>query len=242
MNRQGLVSLSALDTQRWGVVSAKASAVTAANLPRVLAFCREHAVRFLVARCAAAELSGAQAMEREGFQLMDTLIYYARGLGALPPQDSGIVTVREFAAGEEADIGRVARQSFAGYPGHYHADPRLDDGKCDETYVDWAERCCRSKEFADSVLVAIMGAQIVGFVAIRVSSTEGEVALFAVAPQLQRRGIGRSLMLSAMQWCKAQGKARVLISTQIQNLANQKIWTRLGFEPSSAYYTFHKWF
>jgi hypothetical protein len=34
----------------------------------------------------------------------------------------------------------------------------------------------------------------------------------------------------------------MLISTQITNVAVQKVWTRLGFEPSRSYYTFHKWF
>ena len=34
----------------------------------------------------------------------------------------------------------------------------------------------------------------------------------------------------------------MVLSTQVTNLAVQKVWSRLGFEPSRSYYTFHLWF
>jgi hypothetical protein len=45
-----------------------------------------------------------------------------------------------------------------------------------------------------------------------------------------------------MAWCASRGAARMMVSTQINNVAVQKVWARLGFEPNYAYYTFHKWF
>jgi len=48
--------------------------------------------------------------------------------------------------------------------------------------------------------------------------------------------------LGALRWFEARGRSRMLISTQITNVAVQKVWIRLGFEPSKSYYTFHKWF
>jgi GNAT superfamily N-acetyltransferase len=235
--------LSPLDTARWKAVTAKASEVTPENLPGALAFCQDQKVAFLIARCATIDLAAAQAMEREGFQLMDTLVYFSRDIASGVPQDQGQVAVRELRSGESAAVREVASRSFSGYLGHYHADPRLDRRQCDDTYVDWAERSCLSRELADDVLVATIDASIVAFATMRLNSTEeGEGVLFGVAPEAQGRGIYRSLMIGGMQWCRGRGRARMVVSTQITNIAVQKVWSRLGFEPSKSYYTFHKWF
>lgn len=237
------VRLSPLDSKRWKALSASASDVTQETLPAVMAFCRQHGVAFLIARCPATDLAAAQAMEREGFQLMDTLVYFSRDLERAAPQDPGQAAIRELRSGEDTAVRQVASLSFSGYVGHYHADPRLDRRQCDETYMDWAQRSCLSKEVADAVLVGTIERRIVAFATLRRNSAEeGEGVLFGVAPEAQGRGIYRSLMIGAMLWFRTRGTARMVVSTQVTNAAVQKVWTRLGFEPSKSSYTFHKWF
>lgn len=237
------MKLSPLDTARWKVATAKASDVTAASLPALLAECRGYDVRFLIARCRTGELAAAQAMEREGFELMDTLVYFSRSLGADPPPEEAALAVRELAHGEHGAVKEVAGRAFAGYFGHYHADARLERAECDALYVDWAERSCLSEALADQVLVAAPGGRIAAFATLRLNDAEeGEGVLFGVAPEAQGRGIYRALMSRAMRWFKARAAQRMVVSTQINNVAVQKVWSRLGFEPSKSYYTFHKWF
>ena len=239
-----LVSLSPIDEERFGIRTARASGITLMGLHRVLEFCRANAVKFLIARCPVTELSAAQAMEREGFSLMDALIYYTRDLTKLPiPTDKGEAPVRPIRAGEEEQVKVIAAASFKGYLGHYHADPRLDRAKCDEAYTSWAVRSCVSRQVAHEVLVADDAGKLMGFATLRLNSAEeGEGVLFGVAPEAQGRGIYRSFMIRSMEWFLAQGRARQVVSTQISNIAVQKVWTQLGFEPSHASFTFHKWF
>jgi GNAT superfamily N-acetyltransferase len=237
------VKLSPIDTARWSVKTAKATDLGPENLPAALAFCRDESVGFLIARCSTRDLPAAQAMERSGFELMDTLVYYALDLDAKLPNDTGSIPIRDVRAGEESQVREVASKAFQGYLGHYHADPRLNRAQCDEAYVDWAHRSCLSKEVADAVLVADLDGAVAGFATLRLNSdVEGEGVLFGVAPEAQGRGIYRSLMVTAMKWCQARGRKRMVVSTQITNLAVQKVWSRLRFEPSVSYYTFHKWF
>jgi GNAT superfamily N-acetyltransferase len=183
-------------------------------------------------------------MEREGFLLMDTLVYYRYDLTQSPlPGDNAKVPVRPMRPGEEERVRDVATESFRGYFGHYHADERLDRAKCDEVYVSWAYRSCVSREVADEVLVADLNGSIVGFATLRLNSAEeGEGVLFGVAPSAQGQGVYRSFMIRGMQWCLSNRAKRMVVSTQITNIAVQKVWTRLGFGPSYSYYTFHKWF
>jgi GNAT superfamily N-acetyltransferase len=109
--------------------------------------------------------------------------------------------------------------------------------------MSWAVRSCVSKDVANEVLIAERDGRVVGFATLRINSPqEGEGVLFGVAPEAQGLGIYRSFMLSGMQWCRQQGVQRMLVSTQITNIAVQKVWCRVGFEPSHSYYTFHKWF
>lgn len=238
------VYLSAIDEERFGIRTARAPEVTLQVLPSVIEFCRNNAVKLLIARCPVSELRVAQAMEREGFLLTDTLIYYSRDLTKKPvPKDVGKAEWRPMQRGEEEKIGTVAAESFRGYLGHYYADERLDRAKCDEVYTSWALRLCNSVEPTDAVLVAELDGSIVAFGAMRVNNTaEGELVLAGVTPSAQEKGIYSSLMINAMKWCLSKALSRIVSSTQITNLAGQKVWTRLGFEPSHAYYTFHKWF
>jgi len=238
------VYLSAIDEERFGIRTARAPNVTLEVLPYVIEFCRNNAVKLLIARCPVSELRGAQAMERQGSELMDTLVYYRRDLVQTPvPPDVGNITVRAMRPGEEEKIKTIAAESFRGYFGHYHADKRLDRTKCDEIYISWAYRSCISRDVADEVLVADMNGSIVGFATLRLNNAEeGEGILFGVAPFAQGRGIYRSLITYGIKWCVNKRAIRMIYSTQITNLAVQKVLTRLGFEPSHAYYTFHKWF
>ena len=238
------VHMSAIDEKRFGIPTARASHVSLDSLPSIMDYCRSKSVVLLIARCMASELDAAQAMEREGFLLMDTLVYYARDLARVPiPPDTGKIPMRPVRPGEEHTVKAVAAEAFLGYFGHYHADERLDRAKCDEIYPDWAFRSCVSRDVADEVLVAEDGPTIVGLATLRLNSAEeGEGVLFGIVPSAQRRGIYRSFMIGGMEWCLSKGAARMVVSTQITNIAVQKVWTRVGFEPHHAQYTFHKWF
>ena len=238
------IALSAIDEARFGVRTARANGVTASSVPEILAFCEANGTELLIARCPATEIRTAQVLEQQGFLLMDTLVYYVRDLAARPvPMDTGSVPVRAFRSGEEAGVRAVAREAFRGYAGHYHADPRLDPAKCDEAYLSWAERSCISPGVADAVLVAVSEDTIEGFLTLRLNSPdEVEGILNGVLPEVQGRGIYRSLLIRGMEWSLGRGARSMLISTQLTNTAAQKVWTRLGFEPNNACYTLHKWF
>jgi GNAT superfamily N-acetyltransferase len=237
------ISISELDSAHFAINVARAR-VSLENLSQIVRDCSEANVDLLIARCVASDLGTAQAMEQQGFRLMDTLLYYGFDLAKRAiPEDRGEFSVRSLAPGDKDQVCAVAAAAFAGYMGHYHADPQLDRSKCDEAYVSWAERSCLPGTAADHILVAEHGAEVVGFATLRRNSPqEVEGLLFAVAPPWQGKGICRSFMIRSLQWCRSQGAMRMIISTQLSNVSMQKVWCRVGFEPSHSYHTFHKWF
>jgi hypothetical protein len=244
MREPFLVELSAIDEARFGVRTAKATLAAPHDVDKALDFCRANDVEFVIARCSTQDLNVVQKMEGEGFFLADTLVCSRRSLLKTPiPEDRPQVSIRSFRPGDEVAVRAVAAESFRGYYGHYHADPHLDPAKCDEVYVDWAVRSCLSRKVADEVLIAEDEGAVIGFMTIRLNSADqGQNVLSGVARAAQGRGAYRSFLVQSMNWCLSQSASEMVFVTQVTNTAVQRVWVRLGFEPSHSYYTLHKWF
>lgn len=237
-----MISLSPIDEERFGIVTARDPHVTAETLRAALEYCRAHRVELFIARCATDDLAAAQSLEGAGARIMDTLVYYTRSLGAPLPESTSAVPIRTARPEDAADVQRVAREAFLGYRGHYHADPRLERERCDETYASWAHRSCVEPDVATRVLVAQHEGRIAGFLTmLERGPDEQEIVLNGVEPRAQRHGIYRSLVLSAIRAAHSDGAKQLGVSTQLTNVAVQKAWVRLGFEPARSYYTFHLW-
>jgi len=234
-------ALSPLEEERFGVRTVRVNALERAVLPQLLEFCRANAVRMVIARCPSEDVASAQALEEAGGRLMDTLLYYSLELARKPqaPLPPRVRLAREL---EVEPLVAIATDSFRDYRGHYHADPRLDRGACDATYTDWVRRSILDRKVADAVYTCVLDEKLAAFATMRSNSPEeGEGVLFGVAPWAQGRGIYADLIRAGIEWCRARGQARMIVSTQITNLAVQKVWVRQGFEPSASYFTFHLW-
>ena len=183
-----IVYISEIDEERFGIRTARSVMVTVDNLPKIMDFCRNNNVKMLIARCLANDFSTVHAMEREGFCLMDTLVYYSMDLTNTPiPSDTGKATIRQIRSGEVDEVRAVAADAFRGYFGHYHADERLDNSKCDEVYTSWAVNSCTSRDFADEVLILELSGRISGFISLRFNTPEeGEVGLLCVDSSSQK--------------------------------------------------------
>lgn len=241
-----IFELSELDTNRFGIIIAKVKDFNKEDIHEINSRCKENIVRMLIARIATTELATAQALENDGFQLMDTIVYYQFDYSKKgTSQPIGTIQLRNisgdhYSAGVVKDI---AKSTFAGYMGHYHSDPMLDSEKCDEAYVDWAYRSCIDSNVSDAVVSPMIEDQIAGFGTLKIHSPVlGEIILAGVSPSYQKQGLYQAIILGGMNWLHSNGCTQIILSTQITNIAVQKVWARCGFEMSHSYYTFHKWF
>lgn len=246
-NSSFAIDRSPEDEARFGIRAARCRLTSLEDISHAHEYCRANEIHLLITRCSTLRLDVVQQLELSGHQLMDTLLYYAFDFTKRSiPEDIVKLTIRFATAGDAAAIEPVARDSFKGYFGHYHADPRLEYAESNEGYVSWAVNSVVQSTPAEGpqpVLVAEHEGTLAGFATLRENSAEeGEGVLFGVAPEWQGYGIYRSFMLHFLRWCQSRGMKRAVVSTQITNLPVQKVWVRLGFEPSESYYTFHKWF
>lgn len=233
--------ISPLERERFGVAAARWDAASEEGLADALAFCRDHGVDLLIARCDTRETAAVHALERAGGLLMDTLVHLACQANGRPVSPPGMPPVRTAAPEDAARVRAVAAQAFRAYAGHYHADRRLDRAAADEVYPDWAFRCCVDRSFADEVFVCGSGEGVAGFLTARARDPQAEILLCGVLPREQRRGVHGALTAAALAWARDRGRARVVVSTQLLNTAAQAAWLKAGFRPHGSQYTFHLW-
>ncbi len=247
-----VIEANALETARFGIACARVTDPFA-PLEQINAAASNMRARMLVARVPSEDLARVQALEADGYRLMDTLVYYGRGVADLPTPAPAAETIRRVTPGDVAAIGGIAAAAFARYGGHYHADPRLSDAAADAAYVDWAETCARGggvgSEGAGAtpmLLAETAPGQITGFLSLWLGGTEpqavAEIVLNAVHPDAQGQGIYGRLLDRGLALCRAAGQARVTVSTQLPNLPVQRAWVRRGFRLERSLYTLHKWF
>ena len=238
------IEINALETRRFGLTCAKRTDLSA-PLSDVNAAARAQGVQMISTRIAVGDLAQVHALEDDGYRLMDALVYYGRTFDAnwSEPQARHDYTLRLASAADADAVAQVSRAAFTGYLGHYHIDLRLDSAQADAAYVEWAENSVRHMSGDDKVMIALDGDTVVGFVALRRNTYEQfELVLNGVHPAYQRLGIYSSLVARALSVAREKDAAEVIVSTQINNYAVQKVWVRLGMHHQSSYYTFHKWF
>jgi ribosomal protein S18 acetylase RimI-like enzyme len=235
--------VSQLDSQRFGIITARSDGITAEKVPLALEFCHSQNVQLLIARCRVEDVAAIHALGKSAFELMDTLVYYKRDLARSPVVNPGESSVRMLQAGEEPQVEAIARASFRDYSGHYHADPRLDRTACTEVYASWARSLCDQKQSSGFVLAAPGPGGLVGFGGFRrAPHDQGELLLGAVSSAARGAGLYGRLTLAGMFRLQSMGATEFVTSTYLGNWAAQASWVAIGLHPSSAYHTFHRWF
>jgi hypothetical protein len=242
------IELSAIDRERFGVITAKArNLVHADDVAAALRFCADHEVALLIARVDAAHLPVVHALEVGGGRLCDTLVHYrlsalhAKPAAADADADTDAVRLREAAPGDAQRLLAITREAFTGYHGHYHADPRLPAARADEVYVSWCAMFVEGRAPRASILVAEDDTGVCGFLTLQENEREMQLVLSALTRRAEGRGVYRRLIEGGVARGVAAGKRMIVTSTQITNLAVQRIWTRQGFHLYNVEYTLHLW-
>lgn len=233
------VAYSELDSRRFEKRIYRAMLENPSEVASLETEAGKEAADLLIVRCQADALSTVHALQRAGHQLMDTLVYYGGGTAAFAAAPIA-PWVREATKSDLPALERVALDAFTGYGGHYHADERLDPKRATLGYVEWCLSSVENPRF--TVWVAEQQAQVAGFLAVRHDPGRSDITLNGVAGNFQRRGIYDTLLKACGRSLHDRGVPDVEVSTQLTNIAPQKVWARSGLTMRRAYYTFHKWY
>lgn len=142
-----------------------------------------------------------------------------------------------------------AKQSYATYRSHYHADSRLDINLCSDTYISWVK-----KHVADDGQVVIVKNEegvIIGFSTINPhselneyfrSDLVGEIAVSGVSPFARGMRVYELTLVRGIKWFKEKNYCYIVYGCSANNYVVQSTWIKLGdFRPKRFCYRFHWW-
>lgn len=114
-----------------------------------------------------------------------------------------------------------AREEFAGR--------QIGNRPWQEHKADEIERMCHERP--DQVFVAVVDGEVVGYSSLILNPdrTVGAVGNNAVAPDWRRRGIGRALVLRAIEEIRSHGVESLEVSTMHQDTGARALYAQLGF-------------
>lgn len=141
----------------------------------------------------------------------------------------------DFGAGREAGSGAAACSGFGFQPApavSADSESGIQNGMNPDS-ESGIQNCMNYNSEADPV----------GFLCFERNGPDAfEITLNAVHPDTQNKGVYTALLVEAIEQTRRSGAARIIISTQVNNYAVQRVWGRLGFAHFLSLYTFHKWY
>jgi dTDP-4-amino-4,6-dideoxy-D-galactose acyltransferase len=207
------------------------------DIGRILEWCEIERIDCLYLLAASDDAQAVAVAEKHGFQLVDIRITFDVALEQISKEAGA--TLRLARPSDLEALKQTARSSFR--DSRFYYDPRFEKTRCDDLFATWIEESC--KLGADFVLVAEEEGQPAGFVTCHAGPGEtGSIGLIAVVAAHQGRGLGRQLVMSALQAFRARGLRFAAVVTQGRNIHSQRLYQKCGFVTRSVELWYHRWF
>ncbi len=142
----------------------------------------------------------------------------------------------------EADIARleeIAEHTFDNT--RFFFDTNFPIQKARDLYRLWVKKGCLASN--TEVLVYYDENKPLGFITCTANTNRiGSIGLIGVAAEAQRKGVGKALTYSALQWFHHQELEKVEVVTQGSNIGAQRLYQLFGFKTQSLQLWYHKWY
>ncbi len=208
-------------------------------------WCRSNGVRCLYFLSRADDPETVQTAEQHGFGLVDVRVTFERALGrAAGPagrEQVSAISVRHAQPGDLAGLEAIARTAHTAT--RFFNDRHFPRPVVENFYATWVASEVQGR--AQAVLVAATPAgQAVGYLSCHLDPVlrRGSIGLVGVGEGVRGQGVGRSLVLRAVDWFGTQQAREVTVVTQGNNRAAQRLYQRCGFLSRDLQLWYHKWF
>ena len=206
---------------------------------------RSHGVECLYFLARADDPATIQAAEENGFGLVDIRVTFDWVPGKSPPLAPAAASASlRIRTAQVADLPCLQAMSRTGHTDtRFFKDSHFPRQRAEDLYATWITKDVEGR--ADIVLVAASEAdEPLGYITGHLDHAcrQGQIGLVGVSSQARRRGIGKSLVLAAMDWFRAQGVPMVTVVTQGDNRAAQRLYQQCGFLTQDLQLWYHKWY
>jgi len=239
-----LLARSELESRRFGldIVRARMDRVDAKELALAIV---QAACDIAIVRVPAGLSGTLDALRRLALPTRhaDTLVYYTCDLTRYVPAAcrNPDLLFQPARPDDLPELRALVAETFAGYRSHYHANPLFASDAVLAGYQEWAEGYVSGCGAGRSLWVARRDDAIVAFAACDRDPVTGDAegVLYGVASTAAGGGIYGDLIRHTQAVAREGGSKLMRVSTQVNNFAVQKVWSREGFHMDRAYDTIH---
>jgi hypothetical protein len=173
------------------------------------------------------------------FIVADVLVYYSCILdkNSIKPIKNNGLNISIANKKDELELTRLIKETFSGYTNHYFSNPLLDKSLILDGYTEWALSHIDNKD--KFCFIVKDDDETIAFAACSIHDSVGEGVLFGVSNKYSGRGIYTDLIRTSSSYFLNNSLKKMIVSTQIQNLTVQKVWSKEGFLIDSGYITIH---
>jgi len=255
----GLITLIDLpwDTDIFGIKMAKIGHIIGGStdgqniliknelINSIIQVCKDKKILHLSCRIDVEDFSSFYVLEKNGFNLMDTVVTYVYDkIKHSIPRIKDIYKVEGFKKDDLTYLRRLAKGSFSKH--RFYLDPHIPQRKADYLYEQWIKNACLNKK-RDRVLIAKKNDKTpVGFLIYRLNERIfkytgcriiGE-GLAAISPE--GKGAFPSLLKAALN-NEIKSIDYAEFDSLIHNYEAIKVYRKFGLDFVRGKYTFHKW-
>jgi len=232
------------DTEFFGcrIARVRSEAINQEQVAQIDAWCGSNKIRGLYFLARVDDPATIQTAEQHGFGLVDIRMTFEQELLDFLAQirKVGNVSIRPFQPDDLPGLQVLARASHR--ETRFFSDPNFSRQRAEDLYATWITLEAQGR--AQTVLVATMDNKPVGYISCHLppGGREGQIGLVSVSGEMRGQGIGKNLVLSAINWFWAQGARHVTVVTQGNNQAAQRLYQRCDFLSRDVRLWYHKWY
>lgn len=169
----------------------------------------------------------------------DTLVYYYVDFNEYQPKElKNSDLTFDFATNQDKNIlSELVDKIFPGYTNHYNSNPYIDKQNILEGYKEWVIDFIGAEN--KFVFLVKKQGEIIGFATCTNENNEAEGVLYGVLPTASGGGVYSDIIRYTQSFMKDLGVNIMKVSTQVQNYAVQKVWSREGFFMKKSFATIH---
>lgn len=180
-------------------------------------------------------------LEKGGFNLVENRVDLLLNLNNVSDSSYSKINVTEFDARLFSVEKLYPIAAMVSKESRFRNDRNFDSGKIDELYRKWIYNSCFNG-FADKVYIYADNDEVNGFCIFKIDKGDVRLNLVGVEEGHKRKGIGRAMLLKAVEQYKSMGYEKCFVCTQMKNISAINFYIKNGFRFDKTILVYHKWY
>lgn len=209
----------------------------AETLSQLLAEASADGYQLLYWKIPPSDFRSQEAAQQLNFFKGDTKVIYSLPLD-LEVHTPGELQIKNWNETPNNELIQLGISS--GQYSRFKSDEKFPQGTYEKMYAEWVLQSVNG-HMGDELFYIASDNQIIGLITLKYDNQIAEIGLVAVDEHHQQKGIGKQLVQFAIGQSQNKEMAALLVATQLENLAANKLYAACGGEIILIEHIYHIW-